>query len=128
MIRRIASGSPYEPRVGYCRAVVADGWVMVSGTTGQDHGSGDVPEAVTDQCRLALDHVAAALAEAGADLADVVRVTYILPDRADFRPCWPILREAFGADPPAATMIEAGLVDPALRIEIEVVAWVSAPG
>ena len=122
MIRRIASGSPYEPQVGYCRAVVADGWVLVSGTTGQDHRSGRVPRDVADQCRLALGHIAAALHEAGAGLADVVRVTYILPDRADFEPCRPILREAFGAHPPAATMIEAGLIDPAMRIEIEVTA------
>ncbi len=126
-VRRIASGSPYEPRVGYCRAVVADGWILVSGTTGHDHGSGAIPNAVTDQCRLALGHVAAALAEAGASLADVVRVTYILPDRADFRPCWPILREAFGDHPPAATMIEAGLIDAAMRIEIEVTARLPGP-
>ena len=73
--------------MGYSRAVVADGWVMVSGTTGHEHGTGEVPDAVVDQCRLALEHIAAALGEAGASLADVVRVTYILPDRADFRPC-----------------------------------------
>lgn len=99
MTCRIASGSPYEPRVGYCRAVVTDGWVLVSGTTGQDHATGEVPEAVADQCRLALKHIRDALSEVGAGLEDVVRVTYVLPDRADFPPCWPILREAFGAAP-----------------------------
>ena len=121
-IRRISSGSAYEPKAAYCRAVVADGWVFVAGTTGQDHATMTTPQSVTDQCRLALQHIEAALAEAGASLADVVRVTYVLPDRADFEPCWPILREAFGANPPAAMMIEAGLIDPAMKIEIEVTA------
>jgi enamine deaminase RidA (YjgF/YER057c/UK114 family) len=120
--RRISSGSAYEPQIGYCRAVVADGWVHVAGTTGTDHRTMTVPPEVTDQCRLALEIIGAALAEAGAGFADVVRVRYILPDRRDFPPCWPLLAAAFGADPPAATMIEAGLIDPAMKIEIEVTA------
>ena len=65
--------------MGYCRAVVVDGWAFVSGTTGHDHAGGRTPEDVSAQCRLALDHITAALAEAGASLADVVRVRYILP-------------------------------------------------
>jgi enamine deaminase RidA (YjgF/YER057c/UK114 family) len=109
--------------VGYARAVVAGGWIHVSGTTGTDHATGTVPDAVTDQCALALRIVGGALAQARAGFADVVRVRYILPDRRDFEPCWPLLRDAFGADPPAATMIEAGLIDPRHRIEIEVTAW-----
>ena len=121
-IRRISSGSPYEPQAAYCRAVVADGWVFVSGTTGQDHRTGEIPESVVAQCRLALAHIGEALERAGASHADVVRVRYILPDRNDFPACWPLLREAFGAHPPAATMIEAGLIDPAMKIEIEVTA------
>lgn len=121
-IKRIASGSAYEPKVGYCRAVVADGWVLVSGTVGNDHATMITPESVVDQCALALDHIGAALEKAGATMGDVVRVHYILPDRADFEPCWPMLRAAFGDNPPAATMIEAGLIDPAMKIEIEVTA------
>jgi enamine deaminase RidA (YjgF/YER057c/UK114 family) len=64
----------------------------------------------------------AALEAAGAGFADVVRVHYILPDRTEFPACWPLLAATFGADPPAATMIEAGLIDPRHRIEIEVTA------
>jgi enamine deaminase RidA (YjgF/YER057c/UK114 family) len=124
--RRISSGSAYEPKIGYCRAVVAEGWVHVAGTTGTDHRTMTVPPAVTDQCRLALEIIGAALAEAGAGFADVVRVRYILPDRRDFPPCWPLLAEAFGANPPASTMIEAGLIDPAMKIEIEVTARLPA--
>ncbi len=121
-IRRIATGSTWEPKIGYARAVVAGGWVHVSGTTGTDHATGSIPESVTDQCALALEIIRAALERAGAGFADVVRVHYILPDRADFDPSWPLLFAAFGANPPAATMIEAGLIDPRHRIEIEVTA------
>ncbi|MBP1804549.1 RidA family protein [Rubellimicrobium aerolatum] len=118
-IRRIPSGGPWEGRVGYCRAVVAGPWVLVSGTTGTDPATGAIPARVEDQCALALRILEAALREAGCALADVVRVRYILPDRADFEPCWPLLRAAFAAHPPAATMIEAGLIDLRHRIEIE---------
>ena len=121
-ITRIPSGSAYEPRIGYCRAVVVDGWVHVSGTTGNDHATMITPESVVDQCELALGHIRTALEQAGATFADVVRVHYILPDRNDFEPCWPLLRDAFGENPPAATMFEAGLIDPAMKIEIEVTA------
>ena len=124
-IKRIASGSSYEPEIGYCRAVVADGWVHVSGTTGNDHSTMTTPESVVDQCELALGHIETALKAAGATMADVVRVQYILPDRDDFKQCWPQLRAAFGDNPPAATMIEAGLIEPVMKIEIEVTAFIS---
>ncbi|SMX47690.1 RidA family protein [Maliponia aquimaris] len=118
-ITRIHSGSPFEERIGYCRAVVAGGFVHVAGTVGQG-------ETVQDQCRAALATIQAALDKAGASLSDAVRVTYYLPDRHEFEPCWPILREAFGANPPAATMVECALIDPKYRIEIELT--VLAPG
>ncbi len=124
----IRSGSAFEDKVAYSRAVVCDGWVFVAGTTGTDHVTMSVPEGVVDQCRLALAHIATALEQAGASFDDVVRVNYILPDRDDFEPCWPLLREAFGRARPAATMIEAGLIDPAMKIEIEVTARVPADG
>lgn len=111
-ITRISSGSPFEEKIGYSRAVVAGGFVHVAGTVGQ----GDTVE---DQCRAALATIAQALEKAGSSLADAVRVTYYLPDRHEFEPCWPILREAFGGNPPAATMVECALIDPKYRIEIE---------
>ncbi len=114
-ITRISSNGPFEAKIGYCRAVVAGGFVHVAGTVGQ----GDTVE---DQCRAALATISAALEKAGSSLADAVRVTYYLPDRAEFEPCWPILRDAFGDNPPAATMVECGLIDPTYRIEIEVTA------
>ena len=114
-MRRISFGGEYEARIGYCRAVVAGGMVHVSGTVGAGEG-------VVAQCAAALETIGKALAEAGSDFAHVLRVTYMLPDAAEFEACWPLLRKAFGDNPPAATMIECGLIDPKYRIEIEVTA------
>ena len=120
--RLISSGSTFEREIGFSRAVVDGEWVFVSGTTGFDYQSmtisGDIVEQ-TDQC---IRNINSALSEAGASLADVVRVTYILPDAAQFSKCWPVLRQHFGAVRPAATMFSAGLVDPRILIEIEVTA------
>jgi enamine deaminase RidA (YjgF/YER057c/UK114 family) len=115
----IGGGSPFEQQIGYARAVRAGDMVWVSGTTGYDYARMAMPERVEDQCANALATIAAALGEAGASLADVVRVRYILPDPADFEPCWPQLRVAF-PNPPAATMIVARLMRPEMKIEIEV--------
>jgi enamine deaminase RidA (YjgF/YER057c/UK114 family) len=118
-IRRIASGGPFEAKVGYCRAVVAGGFIHVSGTVA---GGTDIPDSVVDQCASALAIIENALKSAGAGFKDVVRVNYVLPDRHDFEACWPLLRDAFGKNPPAAMMIEANLIDPKYKIEIEVTA------
>lgn len=126
MRKHISTGSPFEARIGYSRAVVCDGWVFVSGTTGYDYATMTMPPAVEDQCRNALATIARALAEAGASLDDVVRVRYILPDKADWPSCWPIVSEAFGTARPAATMLMAGLQEPEMRIEIEAMARAGA--
>lgn len=118
-IKRIHSGGEFEKKLGYCRAVVAGGFVHVAGTVGQG-------DDVVAQCASALEIIEKALTEAGASMADVVRVTYMLPDRAEFEPCIPLLAAAFGAYPPAATMIECGLLRPEMRIEIEVTALMPA--
>lgn len=123
MIRRHGSGTAWEASAAYARVVEAGEWVMVSGTTGYRHDNGVVPEPVEQQCALALRHIGRALDGVGLGFGDVVRVTYILPDRDDFPACWPALRKAFGDCPPAATMLQAGLIDPRLKIEIEVTAW-----
>jgi len=95
-IKRISSGGEFEAKVGYCRAVVAGGFVHVAGCVGVDRATGDVPASVTDQCRLALGIIEDALNKAGSGFANVVRVTYMLPDAAEFEPCWPLLSAAFG--------------------------------
>jgi enamine deaminase RidA (YjgF/YER057c/UK114 family) len=120
--RLISSGSTFEERIGYSRAVVDGDWVFVSGTTGFDYATMTIPDDLLAQADQCLRNIESALRSAGASLADVVRVTYILPTAADFEPCWPVLRRYFGEIRPAATMISAGLADPRMRIEIEVTA------
>jgi enamine deaminase RidA (YjgF/YER057c/UK114 family) len=106
---------------------VVDGdWVHVSGTTGFDYATMTISGDVVEQATQALANIAAALAEAGCSLADVVRVRYLLPDRDDFEPCWPLLRGCFGEARPAATMMVCGLSDPRMRIEVEADARIQA--
>jgi enamine deaminase RidA (YjgF/YER057c/UK114 family) len=81
-----------------------------------------IADDVVKQAEQCLANIAAALAEASASFGDVVRVRYLLPDRDDFEPCWPVLRRTFGDVRPAATMQQCGLSDPRMRIEIEVTA------
>ncbi|MCP2324026.1 enamine deaminase RidA (YjgF/YER057c/UK114 family) [Hamadaea flava] len=118
--RAILSGSTFEEQIGYARAVVLGDAVYVSGTTGFDYATMTISEDVVEQAAQCLRNIGAALAEAGSSFADVVRVRYLLPDAADFEPCWPVLRECFGEVRPAATMQVCGLADPRMRIEIEV--------
>lgn len=118
----ISSGSSFEADIGYSRAVRQDPWVFVSGTTGFDYATMTIPDRVEEQAEQCLKNIEAALQAADASLADVVRVTYVLPDAADFPRCWPVLKKFLGDVRPAATMISAGLLDPRMRIEIEVTA------
>lgn len=120
--RLISSGSTFETDIGYSRAVVDGDWVFVSGTTGFDYATMTIPEGVVAQTEQCLQNIVSALTQAGVSLADVVRVTYVLPNAAEFPLCWPTLRKYFGEIRPAAMMISAGLADPRMRIEIEVTA------
>lgn|SRR5690606_34018621 len=125
MRKLISSGSSFEATIGYSRAVVQDGWVFVAGTTGYDYATMTLPDDVETQCANTLAAISKALAEAGSSLDHVVRVTYILPDRQDFPKLWPQLSQAFATARPAATMIEARLMEDAMKIEIEVTARVA---
>jgi enamine deaminase RidA (YjgF/YER057c/UK114 family) len=122
MRKRFSSGSSFERDIGYSRAVVDGEYVFVSGTTGFDYATMTIAESAVEQAEQACKNIGEALAFAGSSFANVVRVRYILPDVADFEPCWPTLRRYFGAAAPAATMISAGLSDPRMKIEIEITA------
>ena len=115
-----SSRSPFAAEIGYSRAVVQGDWVFVSGTTGFDYATMTIADDVVEQTEQCLRTVGVVLAEAGCTLADVVRVRYLLPDPADFEACWPTLRRVFGEVRPAATMMVVGLMDPRMKIEIEV--------
>ncbi len=125
-VRHISTGSPFEEQIGYSRAVVADGWVFVAGTTGYDYDAMVMPASIEAQCRNTLATIAKALEEAGSGLDHVVRVNYIVPDVAEWPKCWPITSQAFAVAKPAATMISASLQNPEMKIEIEVTARVPA--
>lgn len=118
----ISSGSTFEEKIGYSRAVVAGDWVFVSGTTGFDYSTMSIAGDLVAQTEQCLKNIDDALRKAGSSLKDVVRVTYVLPDGSEFERCWPVLRKYFGDVRPAAMMVSAGLADPRMKIEIEVTA------
>ena len=120
--RLISSGSTFEADIGYSRAVVDGEWVFVSGTTGFDYTKMEIPEGIVAQAEQCFRNIEAALREAGASLADVVRVVYVVPQASEFEQTWPVLRKYFGEVRPAAMMISAGLADARMKIEIEVTA------
>ncbi|MCH9818764.1 MAG: RidA family protein [Burkholderiaceae bacterium] len=118
----ISSGSPYEASIGYSRAVVHGDWVFVSGTTGFNYETMTIVDDVVGQAEQCLKNIEAALKQAGARMADVVKVTYVLPDASEFEACWPVLQRYFGDVRPAAMVMSAGLLDARMRIEVEVTA------
>ena len=123
MRKLISTGSPLEKAAGYSRAVVQDDWCFVAGTTGYDYDTMVMPSTVEEQTRNALSTIEKTLAEAGFDLASVVRAQYIITDAADAGRVFPILGEFFREIRPAATMLVAGLIRPEMRIEIQVTAY-----
>lgn len=126
MVRRISSGSPFEERIGYSRAVVDGEFVHVSGTTGYDYATMQMPEDAGRQAANALATIAGVLEDAGSNLGDVVRVRYYLADRADLDAVSVAAGAVFGSIRPAATMVIAQLIAPEMKIEIEVTARIGA--
>jgi enamine deaminase RidA (YjgF/YER057c/UK114 family) len=126
MVRRISSGSPFESRIGYSRAVVDGDMVYVSGTTGYDYSTMTMPADAAAQARNALGTIAKVLGEAGSSLKDVVRVRYYLTDMTWYEALVTVAGEIFGEIRPAATMVVCGLTTPEMKIEIEVTARIGA--
>jgi len=118
----ISSGSEFEDKIGYSRAVRQDPWVFVSGTTGYDYSNMTISDDIVTQTDQCMQNIQQALNQAEASLNDVVRVTYVLTNADEFPSCWPVLQKYFGDVRPAAMMIVAGLADPKMKIEIEVTA------
>ena len=116
----ISSGSTFEQQIGYSRAVLQGDWIFVSGTTGFDYSTMTIAEDIAAQADQCLKNIQAALREANAEISDIVRATYVLPNADDFPKTWAILRKYFGDVRPAAMMISAGLADTRMKIEIEV--------
>ncbi|MEO8938791.1 MAG: RidA family protein [Burkholderiaceae bacterium] len=126
-VRRISSRSAFEALAGYSRAIVDDDYIHVSGTTGFDYGAMTIADDLIAQTHQCFANIAAALHEAGASLDDVVRTRYLLVDAADFEKAAPLFGDYFAVARPAATAMIVGLVDPRMKIEIEVTARIPRP-
>jgi len=118
----ISSNSEFEKTCGYSRAVVDGDYVFVSGTTGYDYAKMSISDEVAEQAEQCFRNIEGVLAEAGSSMANIVRITYILPTRDDFEACWPALNRWLGSVRPAATMFEARLMNDSMKIEMQVTA------
>ncbi len=125
MKKLISSGSTFEQQYAYSRAVIDDNYIFVSGTTGYDYNNMTISNDVAQQTCQCFKNIEQALKEASCSLNDVVRIHYILPDKNDFKQCAPVVQQYLADSRPAATMFEAGLLDDAMKIEIEVTARIS---
>ncbi|MFY0626340.1 MAG: RidA family protein [Reichenbachiella sp.] len=121
-MKRISSGSEFEKKIGYSRAIVDDNYVFVSGTTGYNYADMSISDDPIEQADQCFKNIKAALEEAGSSLDKIVRVHYIFPEGKNFEPCWPVFRKYLSNAMPAATMIIAGLLDSKMKLEIEVTA------
>jgi enamine deaminase RidA (YjgF/YER057c/UK114 family) len=126
--RLISSGSPFESAFGYSRAVVEGDFVFISGTTGYDYATMAMPEDVADQARNIYKTIAAVLSDAGAGLADVVRLQTFVTAREFCEPALGVQGEIFGQIRPAASIyVITALLRPEMKIEIEVTARIGRP-
>lgn len=121
-MQRYKSNSSFEEKIGYCRAVSDGTYIHVSGTTGYDYTSMSISPNVVEQAEQCMQNIGDALEVFDATFADIVRVHYYCPEATDFEVCWPVFRRYFEQTPPAATMLAVPLLDPEMKIEIEVTA------
>ena len=121
--RLISTGSPFEKAAGYSRAVVQGDWCFVAGTTGYDYATMAMPQTVGEQAANALQTIAAALAEAGFAMGNVVCVTYYITETHAAEAVFAVTGSVFGEIRPAATMVVCDLIKPEMKVEIEVTAF-----
>ena len=124
--QRVFSGSSFEDLAGYARAVVDGPWVFVSGTTGYDYTNMTISEDAAAQTEACFRNIRTALEEAGAALADMVRIRIFVVDRADFSAVAEVVGRYCRDIRPANTTVVCQLIDPAMKVEIEVTALRSA--
>jgi enamine deaminase RidA (YjgF/YER057c/UK114 family) len=126
MVQRVSTGSPFESKFGYSRAVRHEDTIYVSGTTGYDYASMIMPEAVGEQAKNALGTIDKALREAGSSLSDTVRVVYYVADPSYVDEVVAAVGPVFRDIRPAASMLIVRMIEAAMKIEIEVTARIGA--
>jgi enamine deaminase RidA (YjgF/YER057c/UK114 family) len=126
MVSRISSGSPFEAKIGYSRAVVDGDMIYVSGTTGYDYKTMTMPEDPREQARNAFATIAGALEGAGSSLKDIVRIRYYLVDLSYYEALVDVAGQVLADVRPAATMLVCGLTMPEMKLEIEATARIGA--
>lgn len=109
--------------MGYSRAIVKSGWCFVSGVTGYDYATMEIPDDPIQQTRNCFETIRQVLVQAGFSMDDIVRVQYTVVDAAIVDEIIPALGEALADVRPAATMVIAGLIRPEMKIEVEVTAF-----
>jgi enamine deaminase RidA (YjgF/YER057c/UK114 family) len=123
--RLLSSGSPFEKDYGYSRAIVDGDFIFVSGTTGYDYATMTMPEDVGEQARNIASTIAGVLEQAGASLADVVRLQTFVTNPAYCEPVLKVQGEVYGEIRPAAAIyVVSGLLKPEMKVEIEATARV----
>lgn len=122
-VKRISTGSPFEKTFGYSRAIVKGGWCFISGVTGYDYATMEMPSGIADQATNCFKTIENVLIEGDFDMSDIVRVQYTVVDADLVDEVVPALGAAMGDIRPAATMVIAGLIKPEMLIEIEVTAF-----
>jgi enamine deaminase RidA (YjgF/YER057c/UK114 family) len=126
MVQRVSTGSPFEATFGYSRAVRHEDTVYVSGTTGYDYTTMTMPDDIGQQAANALGTIDKALREAGSSIEDTVRVVYYVGDRNDVDAVVKAVGPVFRDIRPAASMLIVQMIEPGMKIEIEVTARIGA--
>lgn len=119
----ISTGSPFEKTMGYSRAVVQGDWCFVSGVTGYDYSTMEMPASALEQAHNCFRTIAGVLADAGFEMTDIARVQYTVVRRDLVPEVRPALEQFLGEIRPAATMVIADLIEAQMLIEIEVTAF-----
>lgn len=125
--RRIFSGSVFEEKGGYCRALVDGNWIFVSGTTGYDYKTGAISPDVREQARQTVRNIEHALAQAGGGLADLVRIRIYVRREADVDAVTAVMGGIFRDIRPAETLVVCNLADRAMLFEMEATALKQRP-
>jgi enamine deaminase RidA (YjgF/YER057c/UK114 family) len=117
----ISTGSTFEQQAPYSRALFDDDWVFVSGTTGFDYTTMTIADDVGAQARQTWKNIAEALEKAGSNLGEIVQFLLIFPNREDLGVIGQVMKDVL-PHKPTGTAICANLVDPRIKVEIQVTA------